>query len=105
MVIAFPQDDPTLSIAEMLPLIDAGFLISTIPIALLSNRYWPMWACSVIVIMFLIDFAAAIFSLGATAARLPGFAWVVIIYGVIFFGTFLEGSRPTRLGRNDRPTA
>jgi len=97
MVVAFPTKDNSFNVSQILPLIDAGFLISTVPIALLSTRYWPMWAASVIVIMFLLDFAAAIYNLGPSSGRINGFVWVLILYSIVFVGTMLEGSRPTRL--------
>lgn len=97
MVIAFPSNDLTFNFSAILPLIDAGFLVAIIPIALLSNRYWPMWAASVIVIMFLLDFAAMIYNLGPSSGRIHGFVWMLILYALVFIGTLLEGSRPSRL--------
>ena len=97
MVITFPTTDLTFTVSDILPLIDAGFLVAVIPIALLSNRYWPMWAASVIVVMFLLDFAAAIYNIGLSSGRIHGFVWVLILYALVFVGTLLEGSRPSRL--------
>ena len=100
MVLAFPAKDLTFTVSSILPLIDAGFLTSTVPIALLSNRYWPMWAASIIVMMFLLDFAAMIYNFGPSSSGLNGFVWVLILYTLVFVGTFLEGSRPSGLGKS-----
>lgn len=82
--------------AQILAMIDVSFLVVCLPIALYSNRYWPMVAAVLLAMIVMLDVVGVISAWPITNAKVTSVVWLYAIQTTVLLGVLLEGRRPTR---------
>lgn len=82
--------------AQIVAMIDTAFLIVCLPVALYSNRYWPMVATALLAMIVMMDVVAVVSSWPIINSKVTSIVWLYIIQTTVLLGALVEGRRPTR---------
>lgn len=82
--------------AQIVAMIDTAFFIVCLPVALYSNRYWPMVATALIAMIVMLDVVAVVSAWPIVNSRVTSVVWLYIIQTTVLVGALVEGRRPTR---------
>lgn len=94
VIIEYPR---AVQAAQIVAMIDTAFLIVCLPVALYSNRYWPMVATALIAMIVMLDVVAVVSAWPIVNSKVTSVVWLYIIQTTVLVGALVEGRRPTRL--------